>query len=98
MVDICREPRWGRIVEGAGEDPYLGSLIARAKVRGYQGNDLSSPDAIAACVKHFAAYGAPEGGREYNTAEVSMRTLRDIYLPPFKAAVEAGAAIVDERL
>jgi beta-glucosidase len=92
MVDICREPRWGRIVEGTGEDPFLGSLIARAKVRGYQGDDLSSPDTIAACVKHFAAYGAPEGGREYNTAEVSMRTLRDIYLPPFKAAVEAGAA------
>jgi len=91
MVDICREPRWGRIVEGAGEDPYLGSLIARAKVRGYQGNDLSAPDAMAACVKHFAAYGAPEGGREYNTAEVSLRTLRDIYLPPFKAAVAAGA-------
>jgi beta-glucosidase len=91
MVDICREPRWGRIVEGAGEDPYLGSQIARAKVRGYQGKDLAAPDAIAACVKHFAAYGAPEGGREYNTAEVSLRTLRDIYLPPFKAAVDAGA-------
>lgn len=92
MVDISRDPRWGRVVEGAGEDPYLGALIARAKVRGYQGKDLSRPDAIAACMKHFAAYGAPESGREYNTTEVPVRTLRDIYLPPFQAGLEAGAA------
>jgi beta-glucosidase len=92
MVDIARDPRWGRIVEGAGEDPYLGSLITRAKVRGYQGSDLAAPDTIAACLKHFAVYGAAQAGREYSTTEVPLRTTRDIYLPPFKAGVEEGAA------
>jgi beta-glucosidase len=92
MVDIARDPRWGRIVEGAGEDTYLGSLIARAKVKGYQGSDLSAPDSIAASMKHFVAYGAAEAGREYNTTEVPLRMLRDVYLPPFKAGVDAGAA------
>lgn len=92
MVDIARDPRWGRISEGAGEDVYLGSLIAKARVRGYQGNDLSRPDTILATAKHFAAYGAAQAGRDYHTVDISERTLRDIYLPPFKAAADAGAA------
>ena len=92
MVDITRDPRWGRIAEGAGEDPYLGSLVAAARVRGFQGNDLTAPNTLAACVKHFAAYGAPHGGREYNTVDMSERMLREIYLPPYKAAVDAGVA------
>jgi len=90
MVDIARDPRWGRIAEGSGEDPYLGSLFAAARVKGFQGN-FSSNKNIAACVKHFAAYGAAEGGRDYNTVDISERTLREIYLKPFKAAVDAGA-------
>ncbi|MBK7499100.1 MAG: beta-glucosidase BglX [Ignavibacteriales bacterium] len=89
MVDIARDPRWGRIMEGAGEDPYLGSLMAAAHVRGYQG-DLSDLNIIA-CVKHYAGYGGAEGGRDYNTVDMSERTFRDIYLPPYKAGVEAGA-------
>jgi beta-glucosidase len=92
MVDIARDPRWGRIVEGAGEDSYLGTAFAAARVRGFQGRDLTAPNAIAATVKHFAAYGAAEGGRDYNVAEVSERTLRDVYLPPFYGAACAGAA------
>jgi beta-glucosidase len=92
MVDIARDARWGRIVEGAGEDPFLGSAIARAYVRGYQGKSLSDPTSIAACTKHFVGYGAAEGGRDYNTTEISDRTLRDIYLPPFQATVKEGAA------
>jgi beta-glucosidase len=91
MVDIARDPRWGRIAEGAGEDPYLGSLIATARVRGFQGTDLTSPTSMLACVKHFAAYGGAEGGRDYNTVDISERTLREVYLPPFHAAVQAGA-------
>ncbi|MCW3978213.1 MAG: glycoside hydrolase family 3 C-terminal domain-containing protein, partial [Candidatus Bathyarchaeota archaeon] len=91
MVDIARDPRWGRVAEGAGEDPYLGSAMARAQVEGYQGEDLADPHTIVACPKHYVAYGGAEGGRDYNTVEVSERTLRDVYLPPFKAAVEAGA-------
>jgi beta-glucosidase len=89
MVDIARDPRWGRIMEGSGEDPYLGSLMAAAHVRGYQGN-LSNLN-ILACVKHYAGYGGAEGGRDYNTVDFSKRTFRDIYLPPYKAGVEAGA-------
>jgi beta-glucosidase len=92
MVDIARDPRWGRIVEGAGEDPYLGSLMARAYVRGYQGKSLSDKESVAACVKHFVGYGAVEGGRDYNTAEISEHTLREIYLPPFYAAIREGSA------
>ncbi len=92
MVDIARDARWGRITEGAGEDPYLGSTMAAAYVRGYQGADLGQPDAVAACVKHFAAYGAPNAGREYNTVDMSELTLRQVYLPPYHAAVRAGAA------
>ncbi|MEI7037161.1 beta-glucosidase BglX [Fulvimonas yonginensis] len=94
MVDISRDARWGRSTEGAGEDPYLGSAMARAYVRGYQGDDLSRPDSVAASVKHFAAYGAAEAGREYNTTDMSDIRLRQVYLPPYKAAVEAGAATV----
>ena len=92
MVDIARDARWGRIVEGAGEDPYLGSAIGAAYVRGYQGAKLSDPDSIAACAKHFVGYGAAEGGRDYNAAEIPTRLLRQVYLPPFQAAVDAGAA------
>src|SRR5208337_4055852 len=92
MVDISRDPRWGRTAEGAGEDPYLGAAMARAYIRGYQGDDLSKPGNVAASVKHFAAYGAAEAGREYNTTDMSEITLRQVYLAPYKAAVEAGAA------
>jgi beta-glucosidase len=91
MVDIARDPRWGRIVEGAGEDPFLGSTMAYAAVRGYQGRDYSAPDKIIACAKHWVGYGAAEGGRDYNTTEISENTLRNIYFPPFKAALDAGA-------
>jgi beta-glucosidase len=94
MVDIARDARWGRCTEGAGEDPYLGAAIARAYIRGYQGASLSAPDSVAACVKHFAAYGAAEAGREYNTTDMSEMRLREVYLPPYKAAIEAGAASV----
>jgi beta-glucosidase len=92
MVDIARDARWGRITEGAGEDPYLGAAVARAYVRGYQGARLDAVDSIAACAKHFVGYGAAEGGRDYNTVELSEHTLRQFYLPPFHAAVDAGAA------
>lgn len=90
MVDIARDPRWGRIVEGSGEDPYLGSLMSAARVKGYQGENLSDEKTIVACAKHYAAYGGAEGGRDYNTVDISERTLRDVYLPPFKSAVDAG--------
>ncbi|HJZ82487.1 MAG TPA: glycoside hydrolase family 3 N-terminal domain-containing protein, partial [Pyrinomonadaceae bacterium] len=90
MVDIARDPRWGRITEGAGEDPFLGAAFARARVRGFQGADYSIAGKILACAKHFVAYGAAEGGRDYNTTDISEYTLRSIYLPPFKAAVDAG--------
>ncbi|HEY2974033.1 MAG TPA: beta-glucosidase BglX [Pyrinomonadaceae bacterium] len=90
MVDIARDPRWGRIAEGSGEDTYLGSLMARARVRGFQGSDYSAGDKIVACAKHWVAYGAAEAGRDYNTTDVSERTLREVYFPPFKAAVDAG--------
>lgn len=92
MVDLARDPRWGRVAEGAGEDAYLGGLIAAAKVRGYQDNDLSDPSTMAACVKHFAAYGAAQAGRDYNTVDMSELFLREYYLPPYKAAVDAGVA------
>ena len=92
MVDIARDPRWGRVMEGAGEDPYLGSLIAKARVKGFQGKGLGNVDAVMACAKHFAAYGAAIGGRDYNSVDMSERTLWEIYLPPFKAAADAGAA------
>lgn len=98
MVDIARDPRWGRIVEGAGEDPYLGTVMAAAQVRGFQhgaaGQGLGSSDALLATVKHFAGYGGAEGGRDYNTVELSERTLWETYLPPYEAGVKAGAATV----
>src|SRR5215468_10407493 len=90
MVDIARDPRWGRIVEGAGEDPYLGSVIAAARVRGFQGSNMADPLSVVACAKHFVGYGAVEGGRDYNTAEMSEQLLREVYLPPFHSAVDAG--------
>lgn len=93
MVDICHDARWGRIAEGAGEDPYLGSVIAAARVTGFQGN-LNEANTIAACIKHFAAYGAPESGRDYNTVDMSERRLRETYLPPYKAGLQAGAATI----
>jgi len=92
MVDICRDARWGRIMEGAGEDPFLGARIAAARVRGFQGASLSDLDSIAACAKHYAAYGLAEGGRDYNTVDISEQTLRNVVLPPFHAAEEAGVA------
>lgn len=92
MVDIAHDPRWGRIMEGAGEDTYLGSLIARARILGFQGDKLGGVDAVMACAKHFAAYGAVTSGRDYNDVEMSMHQLWETYLPPFKASVDAGAA------
>src|SRR5580765_3420446 len=92
MVDIARDARWGRMAEGAGEDPFLGSVMAAAYVKGYQGSRLDAPDSIAACAKHYVGYGAAEGGRDYNSTEISEHTLREYYLPPFHAAVEAGVA------
>ncbi|MDX6290147.1 MAG: beta-glucosidase [Blastocatellia bacterium] len=94
MLDIARDPRWGRITEGAGEDPYLGAAFARTRVLGFQGNDYSTPGKILACAKHWVAYGAAEGGRDYNTTDMSEQTLREIYFPPFKAAIDAGAGTV----
>ncbi|HSY35573.1 MAG TPA: beta-glucosidase BglX [Acidobacteriaceae bacterium] len=94
MVDIARDPRWGRILEGAGEDPFLGSRMAEAQVRGFQGNDLASPNHIMACVKHFAGYGAASGGRDYEESNISDEQLWNVYLPPFHAALEAGAGSV----
>ena len=94
MIDIARDPRWGRIVEGAGEDPYLGSIMAAAYVRGFQGNNLKDKWTIAATAKHYVAYGAAQAGRDYNTVDISERTLREIYLPPFHAAVNAGVASI----
>src|SRR5438270_5024143 len=90
MVDIARDARWGRIAEGSGEDPYLGMAMARARVRGFQGGDYSAPDRVVACAKHFVAYGAAEAGRDYNTTDMSEQRLREVYLPPFHAAVDAG--------
>ena len=94
MVDIARDPRWGRISEGSGEDPFLGSAIAKAMVKGYQGTDFKDPTTMIACVKHFANYGAPEGGRDYATADMSRVKMHNEYLPPYKAAVDAGVASV----
>lgn len=94
MVDLVRDARWGRVMESTGEDPYLNSLLARAFVRGYQGEDIRKNDSVAACVKHFAAYGAPEGGREYNTVDISEGMLREYYLPAYKAAIDEGAKMI----
>ena len=94
MVDIARDPRWGRIAEGNGEDPYLGYQIAKAMVKGYQGDDLKKNNTIMACVKHFALYGAAEAGRDYNTTDMSRVRMYNEYLPPYKGAVDAGAGSV----
>ncbi|MCK6691060.1 MAG: hypothetical protein L6Q97_03040, partial [Thermoanaerobaculia bacterium] len=94
MVDISRDPRWGRVMEGAGEDAWLGSRIAEARVRGLQGKGIGNTDAVLACVKHYAAYGAPTAGRDYHTVDMSERFFREYYLPPYEAAVKAGAATV----
>ncbi|MFT7057229.1 MAG: beta-glucosidase, partial [Roseivirga sp.] len=94
MCDIGLDARWGRVAEGAGEDPYLAGLISAARVRGFQGESLSNADTLAACVKHIAAYGAPEGGRDYNSVDISERRLRETYLPSYKMAIDAGAATV----
>lgn len=94
MVDICRDPRWGRIAEGAGEDTYLGSLIAAARVKGFQGKDFTSNHTILACAKHFAAYGAALSGRDYNSVDMSENTLREYYLPPYQACINAGVKTV----
>ncbi len=94
MVDIARDPRWGRVAEGAGEDSYLGSRVAEAYVKGYQGNDLKSENTIMSCVKHFALYGAAEAGRDYNTTDMSLVRMYNEYFPPYKAAVDAGAGSV----
>ena len=94
MVDISKDPRWGRVIEGAGEDHYLGSKIAEARVRGFQGEDLNDLNTLAATVKHFAAYGAAQAGRDYHSVDMSDRELREVYLPPFKAAIDAGVVSV----
>ncbi len=94
MVDIARDPRWGRVAEGSGEDPFLGAAMADARVRGFQGNDLSDPNNVLACVKHFVGYGAAEAGRDYNSVDLSEKSLREIYFPPFKAALDAGVGSV----
>jgi beta-glucosidase len=94
MVDVARDPRWGRVAEGSGEDPFLGSQIARSMVLGYQGSDLSSPYTLLACVKHFALYGASEAGRDYNSVDMSRNKMYNEYLPPYKAAVDAGVATI----
>lgn len=94
MADLVRDARWGRVMEATGEDVYLNSVYARAMVEGYQGEDLSGKETLAACVKHFAGYGAAEAGRDYNTVELSERTLRDFYLPAYESGIQAGAELV----
>lgn len=94
MCDIARDPRWGRIMESSGEDPYLGSLMAQARVKGFQGDNLGDSTTLVACVKHFAAYGGAQAGRDYHSVDMSERTLREIYLPPYRAAIDAGAETV----
>ncbi|HOI48007.1 MAG TPA: glycoside hydrolase family 3 N-terminal domain-containing protein, partial [Prolixibacteraceae bacterium] len=94
MMDISRDARWGRVMEGSGEDTFLGTQMAVARIKGFQGDNLASTETVAACAKHYAAYGFAEGGRDYNTVDISEATLRNVVLPPFKAAVEAGVATV----
>ena len=98
MLAVARDPRWGRISESSGEDPYLASAMARASVRGFQGADYADPTRLLACAKHWVAYSAAEGGRDYNAADLSERTLRSVYFPPFKAALDAGAGTVMSSL
>ncbi|HTQ93622.1 MAG TPA: glycoside hydrolase family 3 N-terminal domain-containing protein, partial [Streptosporangiaceae bacterium] len=94
MIDVSRDPRWGRVVEGFGEDPYLNAVMGAAMIRGYQGDDLRAPGSIAATAKHFAGYGHAEGGRDYNSADMSEHQLRNVYLEPFRVATAAGVAAV----
>ena len=94
MVDISRDPRWGRIAEGSGEDAWYGAQVARAMVRGYQTDDLTNKEAVMACLKHFALYGAAEAGRDYNTVDMSPQRMFQDYLPPYQAAIEAGVGSV----
>ena len=94
MVDLASDPRWGRVSEGAGEDTWLGCRIAAARVNGFQGHESGAPNTLLACVKHFAAYGAPQAGRDYNTVDMSKVTLLEWYLPPYKSAIDAGAGSV----
>ena len=94
MLDLCHDPRWGRIIEGPGEDPYVGARLARACVRGFQGDDISAQDSIASCAKHYIGYGASEGGRDYHRTEISDTTLYNYYIPAFREAVNAGVATV----
>ncbi len=94
MLDIARDPRWGRVAEGNGEDPYLGAQLAASLVKGYQGDDMAKPDKLVACAKHFVGYGAAEGGRDYENGEISEPTLRDVYMPPYESAIRAGVATV----
>src|SRR3546814_7612486 len=94
MLDIARDPRWGRVVEGAGEDPYLGSAMAVAQMKGFQGDDLAAKDTMLATAKHFAGYGAVTAGRDYNAVDLPPRLFRDVYLPPFKAVADAGIGSV----
>src|SRR3546814_4165716 len=94
MLDIARDPRWGRVVEGAGEDPYLGSAMAVAQMKGFQGDDLAAKDTMLATAKHFAGYGAVTAGRDYNAVDLPPRLFRDVYLPPFKAVADAGLGSV----
>src|SRR4029077_12467952 len=94
MLDVSRDPRWGRTAEGPGEDGWLGACFSEAKVRGFQGSDLSSMESIAACAKHFCAYGPVTAGRDYASVDISERTLREVHLPPFEAAVAAGVAAI----
>ena len=94
MADLVRDARWGRVMESTGEDPYLNGLFCQAMVRGFQGDQVDEEGSVAACVKHFAAYGAPVAGRDYNTVELSEHTLREFYLPAYRKGVEAGAEMV----
>jgi beta-glucosidase len=94
MLDVARDPRWGRMAEGPGEDPWLGARIAEAKVRGFQGTGLAAADALAAVAKHYCAYGAVTAGRDYASVDISERTLREVYMPPFAAAVASGVAAI----
>ena len=94
MVDVCRDARWGRIAEGSGEDPYLGGLMAAAMVKGYQGDNLKDENTMIACVKHFALYGAPDAGRDYNTVDMSRHRMFNEYMYPYKAAIDAGVVTV----
>ena len=94
MLDIARDPRWGRVVEGSGEDPHVTSVMAKASIEGFHGNDLKDKESIMTCAKHFVAYGAAQGGRDYHTVDISKRTMWEIYLKPFEAAVKAGVASV----